>query len=129
SFLVFKISGPAQEIYAKAQDDFSAHLADSISGIAPTKSYAQEQYEYTRFLDVTSELRIKNLRAYHLGNLAGFIQRLLLTGMLAILMGGGTWYFFHGLATVESMAYLAFAYTIMQSYIHYVGENIKNLLT
>lgn len=129
AFLVFKISGPAQGIYAEAQDHFSAHLADSISGIAPTKSYAQEQYEYTRFLKVTNDLRAKNLRAYHLGNMAGFIQRLLLAGMLAILMGGGTWYFFHGMATVESMAYLAFAYMIMQSYIRDVGENIKNLLT
>lgn len=129
AFLVFNISGPAQGIYADAQDHFNAHLADNISGIASTRSYAQEPYEFSRFKKITHELRIKNLRAYHLGNMAGFIQRLLLTGMLAILMGGGTWYFFHGMATVESMAYLAFAYTIMQSYIRDVGENIKNLLT
>jgi ATP-binding cassette subfamily B protein len=128
-FLVFKVSGPAQGMYAKAQDHFSAHLADSISGVASTKSFAQEQYEYSRFLNVTSELRAKNLSAYHLGNLAGFIQRMLLAGMLAILMGGGTWFFFHDMASVESMAYLAFAYTIMQSYIRDVGENIKSLLT
>lgn len=129
SYLVFKVSGPAQGEYADAQDHFSAHVADSFSGISPTKSYAQEQYELTRFASVTNELRIKNLRAYHLGNTAGFIQRMLLAGMLAILMGGGTWYYFQGNATVESMAYLAFAYTIMQSYIRDVGENIKNLLT
>ncbi len=129
AFLVFHVSGPAQGVYADAQDNFSAHLADSIGGIAPTKSYAQEQYEYSRFLQVTRELYLKNRRAYYLGNLAGFIQRMLLVGMLAILMGGGTWYFFNGMATVESMAYLAFAYTIMQSYIRDVGENIKNLLT
>jgi len=129
SFLVFRISGPAQAKYAEAQDHFSAHLADSISGIAPTKSFAQEDYEYSRFYNVTTELRVKNIRAYHLGNLAGMAQRLLLAGMLALLMGGGTWYFFKGTASVESMAYLAFAYTIMQSYIRDVGENIKNLLT
>lgn len=129
AFLVLKISGPAQGVYAKAQDNFNACLADCISGVASTKSYAQEPYEISRFLDITSDLRIKNLRAYHLGNMAGFIQRMLLAGMLAILMGGGTWYFFQGQATVESMAYLAFAYTIMQSYIRDVGENIKNLLT
>jgi ATP-binding cassette subfamily B protein len=129
SFLVFRVSGPAQGIYAEAQDHFNAHLADSISGIAPTKSYAQEKYEFTRYFNVTSDLQVKNLRAYHLGNLAGLIQRLLAAGMLALLMGGGTWYFFHGMATVESMAYLAFAYTIIQSYIRDVGENVKNLLT
>ncbi len=129
SFLVFKVSGPAQGIYANAQDNFSAHLADSISGIATTKSYAQEQYEFSRFLKVTSDLRVKNLRAYHLGNMAGLVQRILLAGMLTILMGGGTWYFFHGMATVGNIAYLAFSYTIMQSYIRDVGENIKNLLT
>lgn len=129
SFLVFKVSGPAQAIYAGAQDHFNAHMADSISGIAPTKSFAQEKYEFLRFFDVTKELQAKNLHAYHLSNKAGLVQRLLLTGMLALLMGGGTWYFFHGLASVESMAYLAFAYTIMQSYIRDVGENIKNLLT
>lgn len=129
AFLVFKVSGPAQGLYAEAQDKFSAHLADSISGIAPTKSYAQEQYEYLRFLEVTEELRHKNVRAYHLGNTAGLIQRMLLTGMLFLMMGGGTWYYFHGMATIESMAYLAFAYTIMQSYIRDVAENIKNLLT
>lgn len=129
AFLVFKISGPAQGRYADAQDSYSAHLADCISGIATTKAYAQEPAELSRYLNITSELRIKNLRAYHLGNMAGFIQRLLLTGMLALMMGGGTWYFFNGMATVESMAYLAFAYTIMQSYIRDVGENIKSILT
>ncbi len=129
SYLVFKVSGPAQGIYAAAQDHFSAHLADNISGVSPTKSYAQEPYELARFYSVTADLRKKNVRAYHLGNYAGLIQRMLLAGMLALLMGGGVWYFFHGLASVESMAYLAFAYTIMQSYIRDVGENIKNLLT
>ena len=129
SFLVFKVSGPAQGIYADEQDHFSAHLADSISGITPTKSYAQEPYELSCFKKMTEVLRLKNIRAYHLGNIAGLVQRLLLAGMLAILMGGGTWYYFKGLASVESMAYLAFAYTIMQSYIRDVGENIKNLLT
>lgn len=129
AFLVFKVSGPAQGAYASAQDSFSAHLADSISGIASTKSYAKEQYEFKRFAHVTEDLRAKNLRAYYLSNLASLIQRLLLSGMLAILMGGGTWYFFHGMATIENMAYLAFAYTIMQSYIRDVGENVKNLLT
>lgn len=128
-FLVLRVSGPAQGIYADAQDEFSAHLADSVSGVASTKSYAQEPYELSRFLKETSDLRVKNLRAYQLGNLAAFIQRMLLFGMLALLMGGGAWYFFQGLATVESMAYLAFAYLIMQSYIREVGENIKNLLT
>lgn len=129
SYLVFNVSGPAQGEYADEQDRFSAHLADSVSGIATTKSYAQEKYEYKRFTVVTSELLVKNLRAYHLGNIAGLIQRFLMIGMLALLMGGGTWYFFQGKASVESMAYLAFAYTIMQSYIRDVGENIKNLLT
>jgi len=129
AFLVFRVSGPAQGIYADAQDSYSASLADCISGIATTKTYAKEQNEISRFYKITDELRVKNLRAYHLSNIAGLIQRLLLGGMLALMMGGGTWYYFHGLANVESMAYLAFAYTIMQSYIREVGENIKNLLT
>lgn len=128
-FLVFKISGPAQGMYADAQDSFGAHLADSISGIATTKAYAEEPSEIKRFLQTTTFLRHLNCRAYQLSNTAGLIQRLLLTGMLALLMGGGTWYYFHGLATVESMAYLAFAYMIMQSYIREVGENIKSILT
>lgn len=129
SFLVFKVSGPAQGRYADAQDSFIAHLADSITGVAPTKAFAQEEYELSRFLTSTSSLRRKNLHAYQLANFALLMQRLLLAGMLAILMGGGVWYFFHGMATVENMAYLAFAYTIMQSFIRDVGENIKNLLT
>lgn len=128
-FLVFKASGPAQARYAEAQDSYSAHLADSISGIATTKAYAEEESELARFFKVTTDLRQKNLRAYHLGNTAALIQRILLAGMLALMMGGGTWYFFNGMASVENMAYLAFAYTIMQSYIREVGENIKNFLT
>jgi ATP-binding cassette subfamily B protein len=128
-FLVFKISGPAQGAYAKAQDGFSAHAADSLSGIASTKSYAQEKYELSRFFKVTDNLRQKNLRAYHRGNITSFMQRMLLVGMLVILMGGGTWYFLEGQASVASMAYLVFAYSIMQSYIREVAENIKNLLT
>ncbi len=129
AFLVFKVSGPAQGAYAEAQDGFSAHLADSVVGIATTKAYAQEKYELTQFFDVTEALRIKNVRAYLMGNGAAFIQRLMLGGMLALLLGGGTWYLFQGKATIESMVYLAFAYTIMQSYIREIGDNIKNLLT
>lgn len=129
AFLVFKISGPAQGAYANAQDIYSANLADSISGIATTKSYAQERDELSHLFNITSRMRRVNLRAYQRGNAAAFIQRLLLTGMLVLLMGGGTWYYFQGKATVEAMAYLAFAYTIMQSYIRDVGENIKSLLT
>lgn len=129
ALMVFKLSGPAQSRYADAQDIYSAHLADAITGMPTTKAYAQEESEAERFFAITSYLRQKNLTAYHMGNTAALIQRLLLTGMLALLMGGGTWYFINGLSTIEDMAYLAFAYTIMQSYIREVGENIKSFLT
>lgn len=129
AYLVFHVSGPAQGDYAEAQDHFGAHLADSVSGIATAKAYAQEKTEIARFVNVTTALRAKNVRAYLRGNLAAFFQRMLLMGMLALLLGGGTWYLFQGKATVESMAYLAFAYNILQSYIRELGENIKNLLT
>ena len=129
AFLVFRVSGPAQGVYASAQDHFSAHLADSVSGIATTKAYAQEKHETANFFKITTALRRDNLRAYLLGGFAGLIQRMLLAGMLALLLIGGAWYYFAGKASEESMAYLAFAYTIMQSYIRELGENIKNLLT
>ena len=129
AFLVFKISGPAQGQYAEAQDFYSAHLADSVSGMATTKAYAQEPVELSIFFKITHMLRLKNLRAYHLGTITTLIQSLLLAGMLILMLGGGIWYFFKGMATVENIAYLAFAYTIMQSYIRDVGENIKNILT
>lgn len=128
-FFIFRISGPAQGAYADAQDHFVAHLADSIGGMATTKAYAQGAYEVSRFSDVTKDLLGVNRRAYHLSNLAGFVQRMLLSGMLALLLAGGVWYLFHGKATVESIAYLAFAYTIMQSYIQRLGFQIKDLLT
>ncbi len=129
AFFVFRISGPAQGIYAAAQDSFIAHLADSIGGITTTKAYAQEPVEYRDFLEVTRGLHARNLRAYLLGTYAAIVQRLLLTGMLVLLLGGGVWYLFHGKANVEGMAYLAFAYTILQSYVRDLVDNIKNLLT
>ena len=129
AFFVFRISGPAQGRYAAAQDAFIAHLADSIGGIATTKAYAQEQVEYTDFVAVTRRLHASNLRAYRLGSYAAIVQRLLLTGMLVLLLGGGVWYLFHGKANLEAMAYLAFAYTILQSYVRDLVDNIKNILT
>lgn len=126
---IFSISGPAQGAYADAQDSFIAHLADTISGIATTKAYAQGGHEVTRFRQVTRELRGKNRSAYISGTFAAFVQRVLLSGMLTLLLAGGTWYLFHGRATVETMAYLAFAYTIMQSYVQRLGFNIKDILT
>jgi ATP-binding cassette subfamily B protein len=129
SFLVFRISGPAQGLYAAAQDSFIAHLADSIGGITTTKAYAQEQVEQSDFRDVTRRLQARNLRAYLLGTYTAIVQRLLLTGMLVLLLGGGVWYLFHGKANVEAMAYLAFAYTILQSYVRDLVDNIKNILT
>lgn len=127
--LVLRYAGPAQEAYAGAQDKFGAHLADSIAGIVTTKSYAQEKREIARFADVTKSLGVKNLDAYLRGNTTSLVQRILLGGMLTLLLGGGTWYFLHGLATIDDMAYLVLAYTILQSYIRDVGDNIKNLLT
>ena len=109
AIFVFRMSGPAQGAYAAAQDTFIAHLADSIGGMATTKSYAQEQVEHANFLDVTGRLQAKNVRAYTLSSYAAIVQRFLLTGMLVLLLGGGVWYLFHGRANVESMAYLAFA--------------------
>jgi ATP-binding cassette subfamily B protein len=129
AFFVFRISGPAQGEYAAAQDAFIAHLADSIGGVATTKAYAQEAVEHTNFVAITEQLRVRNLRAYTLGSFAAIAQRLLLTGMLVLLLGGGVWYLLHGRATVESMAYLAFAYTILQSYVRDLVDNIKNILT
>jgi ATP-binding cassette, subfamily B, bacterial len=129
AFFVFKISGPAQGVYAAAQDSFIAYLADAIGGMATTKAYAQEAVEQANFLDTTEQLRLRNLRAYTLANFAAIVQRLLLTGMLVLLLGGGVWYLLHGKATVESMAYLAFAYTILQSYVRDLVDNIKNILT
>jgi ATP-binding cassette subfamily B protein len=127
--LVVRYAGPAQEAYANAQDRFGAHLADSVAGIVTTKSYAQEQREIATFENVTTMLHEKNLTAYLRGNWTSLAQKVLLGGMLAILLGGGTWYYLRGRATVDDIAYLVMAYTILQSYIRTVGDNIKNLLT
>jgi len=129
AILVFRYAGPAQEAYANAQDRFGAHLADSVAGIVTTKSYAQEQREIAKFENVTTMLHEKNLEAYLRGNWTSLTQKVLLGGMLAILLGGGTWYYLRGRATVDDIAYLVMAYTILQSYIRTVGDNIKSLLT
>jgi ATP-binding cassette subfamily B protein len=129
SALVLRYAGPAQEAYANAQDRFGAHLADSVAGIVTTKSYAQEKREIARFLQMTKVLFERNLNAYLRGNTTALVQRLLLGGMLVFLLGGGTWYFIHGLATIDDMAYLVLAYTILQSYVRNVGDYIRNLLT
>jgi ATP-binding cassette subfamily B protein len=127
--VVIRFMGPNQAAYAAAQDVTNAHLADSVSGIATTKAYAQEKREISGFSDVTEVLRFKNHRAYISGNVVGFLQSYLLGGMLTLLLGGGTWYFLHGEANVEDMAYLTLAYTIIQSYLRELSYNLKDILT
>ena len=127
--LVLKVAGPSQSAYADAQDHSTANLADSISSIATTKAYAQEDRETTRYFGITEKLRVHNLRAYVSMNLVSLIQQFLLGGMLALLLGGGTWYFLHGRSSVEDIAYLSLAYTIIQSYARDIGDNIKSILT
>jgi ATP-binding cassette subfamily B protein len=129
ALLVMKYAGPAQEAYANAQDEFGAHLADSLSGIITTKSYAQERLEIARFKEQSTELRKHNLKAYWRANTTSLIQRCFLGGMLTMLLGGGTWLFLHGQATIDDMAYLVLAHTILQSYIRNVGDHVKNLMT
>jgi ATP-binding cassette subfamily B protein len=123
------VVGPAQSAYADAQDFSTANLADAVAGMATTKAYAQEEREIVRYRGITETLRQKNLRAYVLTNLASVAQQLLLGGMLTLLLGGGTWYFLHGQSSVEDIAYLSLAYTIIQSYVRDIGDNIKNILT
>ena len=128
-FLVLRVSGSASGAYAAEQDRMTAQLADSVSGISTSKAYAMEELEIERFTARTKTLQAVNARAFLLGNMTGAIQRLLLTGMLALLLGGGVWYYFRGEATEENMAYLAFAYTIMQSYVRDLGEHVRRMLT
>ena len=127
--LGLRYAGPAQEAYANAQDKFGGQLADAIAGIVTTKSYAQEKREIEEFERLTEYLRKHNLEAYLRGTATALIQRVLLGGMLGILLGGGTWYFIHGHATIDDMAYLVLAYTILQSYVRNVGDHVKSLLT
>ena len=127
--LVLKYAGPAQEAYANAQDEFGAHLADSIGGIITTKSYAQERLEIARFTEESAELRKHNLKAYWRANTTSLIQRCFLGGMLTMLLGGGTWLYLNGQATIDDMAYLVLAHTILQSYVRNVGDHVKNLMT
>lgn len=127
--MVEKYVGPAQAEYANAQDVFGAHLADAMTGIVTTKSYAQEQREIGHFQSMTASLHDKNLEAYLRGNMSWIVQRMLALGMLALLLGGGTWYFSRGLANIDDMAYLLLAYTILQSHISEVSNSIKQLIT
>ncbi len=127
--LVLRLAGPVQSVYANAQDTTVAQLADSISGIATTKAYAQEKHEIRSFADQLESLREKNHKAYSTGTMIGTTQNALLVGMLALLLGGGTWYFLKGKASVEDMAYLVMAYTILQSYLRELAYLIRDLLT
>lgn len=127
--LVTRFGGPAQTAYVSALDKTIAQLADSITGMTTTKAYAQEEREIDTFSDNLEDLRQKNHRTYFYGNMIGLAQNGLLIGMLALLMGGGTWYFLQGKAKVEDMAYLTLAYTIMQSYLRELGERLKDILT
>ncbi len=128
-FLVARFGGPAQTAYVTALDATVAHLADSVTGIATTKAYAQENSEIRTFADNLEDLRKKNHRTYFTGNMIGLFQNSLLIGMLALLLGGGTWYFLQGRANVEDMAYLTLAYAIMQSYLRELSERLKDILT
>lgn len=127
--LVIRIAGPIQSSYADAQDTTVAKLADSITGIATTKAYAQEEQETHMFFGMLEALRQKNFKAYSVGNAIGTTQNIFLVGMLALMLGGGTWYFLHGKATVEDMAYLVMAYTILQSYLRELAYQIRDILT
>ena len=128
-FMVVRVSGPPQAIAARAQDTANAQLADCIAGLSTTKSFAQEAHETARYAATTEILRQRTTEAYLLGNLSWTVQRVMLAGMLAILMGGGVWYVLHGRADVENLAYLTFAYSILQGYIRGLGDQIRRLLT
>jgi ATP-binding cassette subfamily B protein len=80
-------------------------------------------------MEQSAELRKHNLKAYWRANTTSLIQRCFLGGMLTMLLGGGTWLFLQGQATIDDMAYLVLAHTILQSYIRNVGDHVKNLMT
>lgn len=128
-FIVTRFGGPAQTAYVASLDANVAQLADSITGIATTKAFAQEKREIASFLADLERLREKNHRTYFYGNMIGVAQNGLLIGMLGLLLGGGTWYFLQGQADVEDMAYLTLAYTIMDSYLRELTERFKDILT
>ncbi len=127
--LVMRILGPVQLAYADAQDTCFARIADNITGIGTTKAYAQEARETLSFSDLAEDLRIKNHRAYLYENILSMMQNILLLGMLTILLGGGVWYFVREEAHIEDLAYLSLAYTIMQSYLRQIANNLKNLIS
>ena len=127
--MVTRFAGPAQALSAKAQDSFNASLADGIAGLSTTKSFAQEQHEIARMHEATWEFTFRSMRSYISQNTASLIQRFMLAGMLAVLLGGGAWYLFHGQASIENMAYLALASTILQNYVGNFGDFVRRMLT
>ncbi len=113
---------------AAAQDAAVANLADSLSGIATSKAYAQEESEIRAFKINTETLRLKTLVSYHWANMIWVAQCVLVGAIVALLLGGGTWMLIHGKATIEDLAYLTLTYTILQSYLRDLGYNIRQLV-
>jgi ATP-binding cassette subfamily B protein len=127
--LVIRIGGPAQAIAAQTQDSTNAQLADCITGLSTTKVFAQEEREIASYARSTQKLRQDTTKAYLLGNMIWAVQRYMQFGMLSIMLGGGIWYVLRGWANVESLAYLTFAYSILQGYVRNFGDVIRRLLT
>jgi ATP-binding cassette subfamily B protein len=86
--LVTRLAGPAQAKANEGSDRFNANLADGIAGISTSKSFAQENYEITRMRKVITHFTLMGMRSYLAQNIASLVQRLMLAGMLAVLLGG-----------------------------------------
>jgi ATP-binding cassette subfamily B protein len=127
--LVTKFAGPAQARANEGSDRFNANLSDGIVGLATAKSFAQEDHEIARMRDVIAHFTLLGMRSYFSQNIASLVQRILIVGMLAVLLMGGALYLFHGKATVESIAYLALASTILQNYVGSFGDFVRRMLT
>ena len=127
-FMVVRWSGPAQTEYSESTDHFSARLSDSISNMPAVKSFAAEEHERSSMHELTGTMRKLNMKAYVSSNMILLVQRLMLTGMFVLMLGGGTFYLFQGLARVEDMAYLMLSYTILQEQILWAGDHIKHTM-
>ena len=126
--LVTRWAGPRQSDYALAQDGVNARFGDAVSNASLVKTGDLERSENETFGKKADELQTANLKAYHASNLVSAIQGLAIGGLLALMLGWGTIAAAKGTATVDDVAYLVLAHSILETHLRRMADNLKTLL-
>jgi len=122
-----KYAAPAHEAFNTSDSHLGGVIADSVTCNAVVKAFGSESREDERFAHESEEWALRVRTSWTRGIDIDQIQSLLMSIMLASIMGLAVWRWAEGIFTPGDVGYTMTSYFIVSGYLRNIGRTIRQL--